>query len=197
MKNDFIRFVIISVLPEPESSYMYELVKEACRITGSRTALTFPPHVTLRTGALVPSDKIKNYIEGFRLKIEQFAMKRILNEKIKITSSSLDFTKYIENGRTKNLVLYYINKTTWLSELNKFLLEYDLYIKSNKKEFIPHVSLCYDDLDDENCLLLKNHIEINKTRFLPEMSFYLDEISLYYQDSDSYWKNYYSQKILI
>jgi len=133
IKENYIRFIIIGVLPEPLRWEITEISEEFFNMSGSQTALTYPPHVTLRTGAIVPVSEIENYIEGFRKTVEIFRNKNL--EKSLINISTPDWVDYRENEINKHLILYFIEKSKWLMELNKTLLEYKKYIKSNKTDF--------------------------------------------------------------
>ena len=191
LKRDKIRFVIISVLPEYQKKEINELSKELYDLSGSVTALLYPPHITLRTGAIVPIDKVNSYIIGFRNYIDKFLAKRIEKDLIKF--DKLDFTFYYDNETKKNIIAYFIKMNPWLKELNKTLDEYNDFKKSKKKKkFNPHISLAYDDLSDDNLVKCKNHINSNKEKYYDFLSFKLSDISLFYQRDDGYWDEFYT-----
>jgi 2'-5' RNA ligase len=188
-----IRFVIISVLPEPLRSEITQISQDFFQMTGSKTALTYPPHITLRTGAIVPVQELDNYVDGLKKTVELFRNKNVEKDFLKISEPY--WVDYEENDTIKHLVLYFVQKSLWLIELNKTLLGYKDFIKSNKVDFQPHISLAYDDLNDDNFEELKIHIIKNKQKFQKNVSFVISEVSLYFQDDDGYWKEYFSEKI--
>jgi len=191
--RDHVRFVIISVLPEPLKSDMAAINQDFYDRTGSKTALLYPPHITMRTGAVVPVAEVDKYISGFKSTVETFRENYDENKTLKI--SDPDWIDYSENGINKHLILYFVERTPWIINLNKTLLQYKDHIKSNKTDFHPHISLAYDDLDDADFEKLKDHINQNSQMFRKNISFTLPDISLYYQDDDGYWKEYYTVKL--
>jgi 2'-5' RNA ligase len=184
-----IRFVIISVIPEPVFTELKKLSKELFELSGSITALLYPPHITIRTGAIVPIDEIDVFIKGFKIHVDKFHSQKIETEFIK--TQKLTFTEYYDNDVRKNMIAYFIEKNPWLVKLNETLNEYENYKKSFKKDFNPHISLAYDDLDTANFIKLKNFIWTKKEKYLKEFSFNLSDVSLFYQNDYGYWNEFY------
>ena len=182
LKREVIRFVIISVLPEPVCSEIRALSEELCNMSGSKTALSYPPHITIRTGALVPFQKVDGYIEGFKSHVYGFVSKKI--EKDLLKTDRLVFTEYHDKGERKNMIAYFMRKSPWLKVLNKTLDQYRDFKKTPKKEFIPHISLAYDDLDDKKLSELKRYIGSKMDKFGKRFSFYLPKVSLYYKSDE-------------
>jgi 2'-5' RNA ligase len=187
------RFVIISVLPEPVRSEIRSLTEELSLLSESVTAMSYPPHITLRTGSVVPQNMIAKYIDGFRNVISRFKEKGSVKRPAR--TLELEFIRYKENGLTKNMIAYTVEKSAWLADLNMILLEYKDFIKSDKTDFYPHISLAYEDLDDVNFMKLKKHIYSNKNLFFRNFSFDLDNISLYHRNDNGNWQEYFSEKI--
>jgi Bacterial phosphonate metabolism protein (PhnI) len=62
-----VRFVIITV-PPPELSVLLESTRAAAAsLTRSCAALAYPPHITLRTGAVVPEESVESFASGLLL----------------------------------------------------------------------------------------------------------------------------------
>jgi hypothetical protein len=59
------RLIIITVPPPDVAAALHRARSEAARLTGSVAALAYPPHLTLRTGAVVPADGTHAFLEGF------------------------------------------------------------------------------------------------------------------------------------
>ena len=61
-----VRFIIITV-PPPALSVLLESARAAAAsLTRTCAALAYPPHVTLRTGALVPEESVESFAAGLR-----------------------------------------------------------------------------------------------------------------------------------
>jgi 2'-5' RNA ligase len=61
MKN----LIVISLPPEPMLQEFDALSQELSELTGAKVALTYPPHVTLRTGFLVPEEDLSVWKDSF------------------------------------------------------------------------------------------------------------------------------------
>jgi 2'-5' RNA ligase len=139
---DTVRFIIISTLPEDITNEINVLREKLSKITGSFQALTYPPHITLRTGAIVPIDEIYQYITEFGETVKNVTP-------FDIETDGLKFTNYISNAKLKNLIIYKIMHNPELSALNLNLLNYEKYKKSNNNNFKPHLTLAFDDLSEK------------------------------------------------
>lgn len=67
------RFIIITVPPQPIFRKLEKLIKECSLLGNTYEAVAYPPHITLRTGALVPNGDVKPFVEGFKKKFRKFA----------------------------------------------------------------------------------------------------------------------------
>jgi 2'-5' RNA ligase len=188
LKRITIRFVIISVLPEPENSNIRKMSEELFLLSGSKTALLYPPHITIRTGAVVPIDTAETFIESFKHHVDKFKNENIA--KIPVKPANLKFTRYEDNGIKKNMVAYFIEKNLWMESLNRTLSEYRDFIKNPNKEFVPHISLAYDDLDNDGMKKIKDHINNQKDKYLKDFKFHLNSVSLFYQKDNKYWREF-------
>ena len=63
--TDPVRFVIITTPQSDVAARIDEARRTVCRIGASQASLAYPPHVTLRTGTLVPLLQLPEFIHEF------------------------------------------------------------------------------------------------------------------------------------
>lgn len=134
------RFVIITVPQQDVIERIDAFRRHVSRITDSVSALAYPPHVTLRTGAAVPLCELDTFVNQFRDHIGEWqtfpiATKRFVTE------------PYRHEGETRYFIGYEMEEDDRLFALNGRLLEYAPYRKSRRKHFMPHLTVAFDDLD--------------------------------------------------
>ncbi len=179
-----IRLVIVSILPEPVFTEIHSIQAELSKICGSVEALAFPPHITIRTGVIVPAGEMPGFISEFGKIIGS-------RSQFKVKTGRLVKTEYMENGLKKYIALYSVEKTEQLVRLNRDCLTYEKYRKSEKKEFHPHISLAYEDLSKLGFETACRHIEANQNDYERSFEFNLNNVSLLYFSS-GFWETMYS-----
>jgi len=173
------RFIIISTLPEPLFSRIQEEQKELNAITGAKEAMLYPPHITLRTGALVPEDKIESYVVSFRNHIKNI-------KPCTLSSKSIVYEEYLSDGKTHYFIGYSLTLSSGLYDCHNTLWDFPKYAKSKRSDFNPHVSLAYKDLSTSN--FEKAKLEWNSSDLEP-LEWFMDTISLYHIE-DNRWQEY-------
>jgi len=166
------RFIIITVPPPSISGKLQKLIAECSILGDSREASSYPPHITLRTGALVPNEEIRAFAEGFERHCAGL-------HRVKITTDGIQFETYLKDGIKKYFIGYHIAKTKRLFDLHLELMAYDPFIKKRQNEFNPHLSLAYHDLEEESFIRLKDYITANPDAYGHDYSWELDNVSLY------------------
>lgn len=137
-----IRFIIITV-PPPEVAARIDSARRAvCKLADSHAALAYPPHVTLRTGVLVPGESVSRFIQDFKGVVGTW-------EPFPLSTEGFLTTSYPSDGALKWLVGYRVRKDEALVTLNRRLLSYEPYRASGRLDFQPHVTLAFDDLTKE------------------------------------------------
>ncbi|MBU2512778.1 2'-5' RNA ligase family protein [bacterium] len=171
------QFIIITVpkgIVFRKFSSMINLVEH---VGETYTAASYPPHVTLRTGAIVPIKEIDSFISKFEHHIcdwNSFDMETdgIINE------------EYTKHGEQKFFIYYHIRENCALNQLNRHLLEFTPFIKSQKKTFCPHLSLAYKDLSQRGYEKIRDLIASKSQLFPEKIKWRCDNVSLFY------WKNF-------
>jgi 2'-5' RNA ligase len=172
-----IRFVIISV-PGGETHRRLETALNLVRDVGqTETAARYPPHVTLRTGAMVPLDDIDRFSADFQRHIGVWAPFKIETGAIRYESSGVDSAKQYN-------IYYPISPQPQLVALHRHLLGFTDYIKHHQTKFQPHLSLAYDDLSHQGFAKIQHLVAQRPDLFLERFQWQLDNISLYHCIND-------------
>ena len=179
-----IRFIIITLPPEHIQTEINNLRTPLCKQSNSFQALTYPPHVTLRTGAIVPLEHITTYIQDFETLLAE-------QKPFSIESGEIDYGSYFQNDIKKYYIFYKINLSEELAALNKKLLTFKSYIKSNKTTFHPHLTLVFDDLEETRYKELVSRIESNSIYLSKKFKWICNNVCLYHF-SQSKWVPYHS-----
>jgi 2'-5' RNA ligase len=177
-----VRFIIITTPPDPVSRSVEIARARACEIGGSRAALAYPPHVTLRTGAFVPVAMVGTFINAFGAALGSW-------EPFTIRTEGLLLSPYQDGDREKHLVAYRIALDEPLAELNRRLLSYTPWRASNRLHFLPHLTLAFDDLDRDGFNRLKEWLERDAAAVPAGFEWTCDNVGLYRRESDS-WTAY-------
>lgn len=171
-----IRFVIITVPPAAVTRQIERLRIPAADVSGSRIALAYPPHVTLRTGALVPAADVVDYVNGMRETLADF-------HPFEIRTAGLLASTYREGGEEKHFVGYEIEKSEELLSLHERLLTYTPWIKREQPNFEPHLSIAYGDLSAEGRAAIMHLVEKNPGIAPKDLRWTCDNVGLYHRVS--------------
>jgi len=182
------RFIIITVPPPSISGKLEKLIADCSIIGDSYEAISYPPHITLRTGALVPEKDIRVFVDGFQRHCASLS-------RVKITTSGVYFDTYLQDSIKKYFIGYHILKTERLIDIHRELMTYDPFIKKNKQnEFTPHLSLAYHDLGEASFIRLKDYITANPDTYGDDYSWDMENVSLYVKKGEK-WEPFYIHKL--
>ncbi|MDC7218774.1 MAG: 2'-5' RNA ligase family protein [Spirochaetales bacterium] len=178
------RLIIIS-LPPPELFLEIKKVQEKISFkTGAREAVLYPPHITLRTGALIPEGEIGRYIRGLEAHLAN-------REPFQVKVKALEFFEYLHKDAPAFFTGFTLEKEGCLAAFHDYLWDYDLYAKSVRKNYEPHLSLAYKDLLKEDFLNLRDNLKSELPEILnPPFFWVLDNLWLYHftgEKWEAYW----------
>lgn len=146
------RFIIISVPPEPLARDLRVLQTQIGVEAGVKEALRYPPHITLRTGMICPDEAAGEVVRAFRERASRLNPVELRSEG-PVASGYRD-----ASGVERGFLGYRMNLSPELLELHLGLLAYEPFRKGPQGAFEPHVSLCYHDLSPDLArILLKRH----------------------------------------
>jgi len=180
--NESVRFIIIPAPPEEVARAIDEARRIVCEVGRSCAALAYPPHVTLRTGALVPLPLVPVFMDALEAVIGQW-------DPFPIRTQGLWRTAYDDGGKEKYLVGYHVCKDTALAELNERLLRYTTWRASNRLHFEPYVTLAFDDLSLDGFVNVEHWLNENPDRLPKGFSWTCDNVGLFRREGDT-WTTY-------
>ncbi len=178
-----VRFIIITVPPPDVAAALEAPRRAAAERSGSRAALAFPPHVTLRTGAIVPARSISEFAVGVRVALGPW-------RPFPIAARELFHTLY-ENGGggLKHMVGWRVDLDEPLLGLHKALLSFDRFQRRPQPSFEPHVTLAFDDLEESEAAALLADTRSQPNLYPPVLRWTCDNVGLYRQ-CDEAWEPY-------
>ncbi len=174
-----VRFIVITTPPHEVASQIDEARRRMCEIGGSRAALAYPPHVTLRTGALVPALMISSFIEAFGAAVGRW-------DPFPVRTEGLWRTSYRDGEKEKYLVGYRVAKEPALLALNERLLRCSTWRASSRIQFEPHLTLAFDDLDQDGFTRIEHWLNENPNSFPKEFSWTCDNVGLFRREGETW-----------
>ncbi|MFA6963803.1 MAG: 2'-5' RNA ligase family protein [Patescibacteria group bacterium] len=145
---------VIGLFSEETSDRLQELRAEIAEKFDVREALSWPPHVTLRPGLIVPSDKIADMISQFKEFISPIGPIQVVLSGFKF------FDNAIVGGTAKNPYVATVDvaKGAELSGINRKLLQFNAFPAQQARAFDPHVTLAYNDVTEEKFTEIKRYL---------------------------------------
>lgn len=167
-----VRLIIITV-PPPAVLVEISGLRAICSgIASSFAATAYPPHVTLRTGVIVPRVEMGTFLSSFDRLLEGVRPFEIRTEEIVFRAMPR------EEG-VLPIVALEIEPSAKLLTLNARLLQYEPYRASGRTSFWPHLTLVFQDLSVAGRRRLERYLadreELRSRRF----SWICDNVSLY------------------
>jgi len=177
-----IRFIVITTPPLEVQRQVDEVRRKVCLVGGCRSALTYPPHVTLRTGALVPVPLVSRFLDSFDAAVGRWTP-------FPIRTDGVWHTTYRDQDREKHLVAYRIAKDEPLSELNERLLRCTTWRASDRLHFEPHLTLAFDDLDGDGYRRVTDWLRANPGELPHAFHWTCDNVGLFWREGEQ-WMPY-------
>jgi 2'-5' RNA ligase len=177
--NGLIRFIVITTLP-PEAATPLEVIRRRINEIGEcRSALAYPPHVTLRTGALVPAELVPRFLDAFGAVVGRWTA-------FPIRTDGLWQTSYRDRDAEKYLIGYRVVKDAALSELNQRLLRCTTWRASDRRHFEPHLTLAFDDLDRDGYQRVCHWLRENPSALPAGYAWTCDNVGLYVREGEAW-----------
>jgi 2'-5' RNA ligase len=161
---------VVGLFPKDINKKIDNLRKEICKKFKVHCALLWPPHITMRSGfSKIPenkADELANQFQGFLSNIHP--VKIILNGFYYFDTAPPSSTI-----RSAYAVTLDVSNSEEIIKVNQELRKFKQY-SSEQKFFHPHVTLAYNDLDQDTFQEIKRYLH-NKD-FQSEC--YINEIAL-------------------
>ncbi len=174
-----IRFIIITVLPDDVARRFDSARRLVCEVGRSRASLAYPPHVTLRTGALVPVEHVSAFLEGFSEALGAW-------DPFSVTTDGFLLSGYQDGEVRKYLAGYRVRKDPPIMSLNTRLLRFEKWRASNRLVFEPHLTLAFDDLTEEGMQRVRLWLDENPNGLPTGFQWSCDNVCLYRPQGDSW-----------
>lgn len=171
---DAVRLIIITVPPPAVRMELSGFRAGCAAVAASYAACVYPPHVTLRTGVLVPEADLSRVLDDFgRLLagVERFEMR---------TGAIVSRTIARDGGEIP-IVALEIEPSPSLLALNARLLGYEPYRASDRTAFWPHLTLAFQDLSPGGQRRLEAYLAARDELRARRFSWVCDNVSLYRQ----------------
>jgi len=169
---DGVRLIIITVPPPTVRAELSMLRATCSEVSSSQAAAAYPPHVTLRTGVVVPQAKMGSFLDEFGCFLEGV-------RPFEIQTADIVFRTIARDQGVVPIAALEIEPSRMLVSLNARLLRYQPYRASGRTSFWPHLTLAFQDLSTAGRQRLENYItdreEIRSRRF----AWTCDNVSLY------------------
>jgi 2'-5' RNA ligase len=172
------RYIVISVPPEPMAREIHRLQKTLSGRTGAREALRYPPHVTLRTGLVCPETAAGDAVHAF---LEH--ARALKGAEIVCTGPAASAYRDA-SGIERGFLGYKVTLSDDLLRLHRGLLAFSPWMKGPQGSYEPHVSLCYHDVSpaEVRVLLKEFRQELEEQR----PSWRADTVELWEQTGDTW-----------
>lgn len=184
---DAIRLIIITVPPPAVQSELAGLRAICSGVSASHAAAAYPPHVTLRTGVIVPQAAMGTFLDEFGCLLDGVGPFAIATGGIVFRTSSRD-------EGVVPIVALEIEPSAELVSLNARLLRYRPYPASGRTGFWPHLTLAFQDLSTEGLRKLERHFAAREELRSRRFAWLCDNVSLYRLDG-SRWRPHQVYKL--
>lgn len=177
------RLIMITVPPPAVCDAINAVRRPLAALADSAVALSYPPHVTLRTGAVVPLDQLQPFVDGLQVLLQDVSP-------FILTAQGIHMGTYERDDGPQPIVAFKITPSHALLALNQRLLTYRQYRKSERTAFKPHLSIAYEDLSMANYEKLCAHIKTQPELQTRAFEWTCDNVSLY-EKVDQRWVPYH------
>lgn len=172
MNEDSVRFIIITVPPDDVGREIDRFRRRVSEVGNTREALAYPPHVTMRTGAIVPRGEVDSFADRFVQHLTGI-------QPFRVETDTLHQSAYVSGDETRYFVGYGIDRSLELIALHRRLLELVEYRKSADRSFNPHLTIAFHDLSSEGAARVARWIEDSVDSVPVGFSWTCDNVGVY------------------
>jgi 2'-5' RNA ligase len=175
--------IVISLPPEPMLLEFAALSRELSELTGAQVALAYPPHVTLRTGFLIPNSITdrKAWKTAFMRHLSSISPARIQLKGIVLNSYHDQ-----ASGSQRYFCGLDVERSPELLNFHQELLGFEPYRKRVQTSYHPHLSLAYKDLSSEGFRKISSWLKDHQELKDENRSWMADIVSVYHE-CDEKW----------
>jgi len=180
-----VRFIIIAVPPPQVQAQIQAIRQPLNTLLGSKEALRYPPHVTLRTGIICPDALAADVARAFLLYAQA-------GKAVPVRSHAVFTTTWTDGSTQRALLGWKIVDDNpqagveGIQRLHQFLLGFKNWAKGLQQHYAPHLTLAFYDID--SVLAERGKATINSDF---SFAWTIDEVALYHENPDG-WTYYAS-----
>lgn len=167
-----VRLIIIAEVPPPQVDDVRALMRACAAAAASETALAYPPHVTLRTGALIPVDALDRWTEDFAACVREATPAAIRTDRFV-------HERYQGEGERRHFFGYTIEASRELIELHDDLCAFNRAIKGACGPYRPHLSIAYGDVTEKGARAIEDLIRREPDRIQRVFEWTCDRVGVY------------------
>lgn len=184
---DGVRLIIITVPPLAVQEELCLLRASCSGVSFSHAAAAYPPHVTLRTGVIVPQLGMRAFLDEFGLLLAEI-------KPFEIRTGEIVTRTMLRDAGEVPIVALEIEPNAALLSLNARLLEYETYRASDRTLFWPHLTLAFQDLSPDGLRNLERYLAAREDIRSRHFGWTCDNVSLYRQRG-SHWQPHHVYKL--
>jgi 2'-5' RNA ligase len=166
------RFICITLPSGEVARRLAPLRASMAAMSGAKEALSYPIHVTLRTGFLVPGDDIEAFFSDFGSCLKEWSP-------FPMRAGGIWRTAY-DDGQTKRyLIACKVDLDERLRAFHEALISYGKYAKGTQYGYHPHITLAFHDLSPEAFSYCSEWIESRPDSLAASFEWLCDNVCLY------------------
>jgi 2'-5' RNA ligase len=169
-----VRLIIITVPPTAVQAELSLLRANCSGVSSSHAAAAYPPHVTLRTGVIVPPRGMSAFLAEFGRLLEEI-------EPFELRTGEIVFRTILRDSGEVPIVALEIEPSAALLSLNARLLGYKTYRANDRTGFWPHLTLAFQDLSPAGLRNLERYLAAREDLRSLRLTWTCDNVSLYRQ----------------
>ena len=169
---DGVRLIIITVPPPAVRAELLGLRAVCAGVSSSYAAAAYPPHVTLRTGVVVPEAAMEGFLAEFGRLLEGV-------RPFAIRTGDVVFGSVARDAGEQPIVALEVDPSPELTGLNARLLRYTPHHRSDRTLFWPHLTLAFEDLTEEGRGRLEKYLAAREELRARRFAWRCDNVSLY------------------
>ncbi len=173
------RLIIITVAQPEVAKQIQNLRSPLCHRYSAPWALRYPPHITLRTGLIVPNNKLDEVFQTFTHIVDA-------TQPFTIQTQTTAYSQMKYEDEEHFFIYQPVQETPALMSLNQQLLTYRDYRKSDKMTFYPHLTLFWGDIPKNEEAMLRIAIDCKKNGFSKTFSWQCNTFA-FYQEKEDGW----------
>lgn len=173
------RFIVIYRVSGAKAEPIRKVQRKLSEMTGSQEALRYPPHITLRTGFLVPHSGAYGFLQRFIAYVNGI-------RSFPLSTEGYALKEYGSPDSPRYFIGMHVPLTPDLTALHEYLLGFGEFQKGPQGPYHLHISLAYHDLEKAWYERLANDRSPLEPEITERVTLELDNVCLYEFDGTAW-----------